>query len=80
MQILTEHMLKWDTKTKTSTGKWILGTVLAFAGADEEQGQRTLHQHWQIWVKEINQTLKNALFDNDHKTRNKASQTFQQHQ
>jgi hypothetical protein len=27
MQMLTEHMLKWDTKTKTSTGKGILGTV-----------------------------------------------------
>ncbi len=40
MQILTEHMLKWDTKTKTSTGKGILGTVWAFAGADEEQGQK----------------------------------------
>jgi hypothetical protein len=81
MQILTEHMLKWDNRTKTSTGKGILGTEQAFAGADEEQGQNTLHRHWhwQIWVEEINQTLKNALFDNDHKTRNKARQTFQQH-
>ncbi len=43
MQILTEHMLKWDTKTKTSTGKGILGTVRAFAGDDEEQGRKTLH-------------------------------------
>ena len=43
MQILTEHMLKWHTKTKTSTGKRILGTVRAFAGTDEEQGQKTLH-------------------------------------
>ncbi len=51
----------------------------AFAGADEEQGQKTLHQHWQIWVKKIDQTLRNSLFDNDHKTRNKARQTFQQH-
>jgi hypothetical protein len=70
-------MPKWDTKTKTSTGKEILGTVRAFAGADEEQGRKTLHQHRQIWVKEINQTLRNALFDNDNKTRNKAKQTFQ---
>jgi hypothetical protein len=45
MQILTEHMLKWDTKTKTSTGKGILGAVQAFASADEEQGQKTLHRH-----------------------------------
>jgi hypothetical protein len=38
MQRLTERMLKWDTKTKTSKGKGILGTVRAFAGADKEQG------------------------------------------
>ena len=43
MQILIEHMLVWDTKTKTSNRKGILGTVRAFAGADEEQGQKTLH-------------------------------------
>jgi hypothetical protein len=79
IQILTEHMLKWDTKTNTSTGKGIFGTVWAFASADEEHGQKTLHQHWQIWVEEIDQTSKNALFDNNHKTRNKARQTFQQH-
>ena len=30
-------------------------------------------------MEEINQTLKNALFYKDHKTRNKARQTFQQH-
>ncbi len=51
----------------------------AFASADEEEGQKTLHQHWQIWAEEINQTLRNALFDNYHKTRNRARQTFQEH-
>ncbi len=53
MQILTECLLKWDTKTQSSKGKGILGTVIAFAGADEEQGRKTLHQHWQIRVIEI---------------------------
>ncbi len=38
MQILTKCMLRWDTKTQSSKGKGILGTVLAFSGADEEQG------------------------------------------
>ena len=48
-------MLRWDTKTQSSRGKGILGTVLAFFGADEEQGRKTLHRHWQIWVQELNQ-------------------------
>jgi hypothetical protein len=30
-------------------------------------------------VEGINQTLSNALFDNDNKTRNKARKTYQQH-
>ena len=62
MQILTECLLRWDTKTQTAKGKGILGTVIAFAGADEEQGRKTLHQHWQIWVKEINQTVRIPCF------------------
>ena len=40
MQILMECMLRWDIKKKTSKGKGILGTVLAFFAADEEQGRK----------------------------------------
>jgi hypothetical protein len=58
-------MLRWNTKTQSSRGKGILGTVLAFFGADEEQGRKTLHQHWQIWVQELNQTLRDCLFETD---------------
>jgi hypothetical protein len=47
MQILTKCMLRCDTKTQSSKGKGILG-------ADEEQGRKTLHRHWQIWVQELN--------------------------
>ncbi len=65
MQILTKCMLRWDTKTQSCKGKGILGTVLAFTGADEEQGRKTLHQHWQIWVQELNQTLRDCIFDTD---------------
>ncbi len=72
MQIMTEYMLYWDIKSKSSAGKGILGTVRAFAGADEEQGRKTLHRHWQIWAEDINQSLRNAFFDKDSNTRNKA--------
>ncbi len=79
MQILTECMLKRDVKSKSSTGKGILGTVWAFAGTNKEQGRKTLHRHWQIQVEEINQSLRNALIHKDNNTRNKARQTFQEH-
>jgi hypothetical protein len=69
-------MLQWDIKKKTSKGKGILGTVLAFFAADEEQGRKTLHRHWQIWVKEIDETLRNCLFHEDHVARDIARRSF----
>ena len=42
MQILTECLLRWDDKTRTSKGKGILGTVKVFT-ANEEQWRKTLH-------------------------------------
>jgi hypothetical protein len=52
-------MLRWDSKKQTSKGKGILGTVLAFSAADEEQGRNTFHSHWQTWFQEFDQTLRN---------------------
>ena len=72
-------MFRWDTKTQSSKGKGILGTVLAFPGADEEQGRKTLHRHWQIWVQELNQPLQDCLFDTDPTKRKDAPKTFFQH-
>jgi hypothetical protein len=76
MQILMECMLRWDIRKKTSKGKGILGTVLAFFAADEEQGRKTLHRHWQIWVQENIETLPNCLFHEDDTIRGIARKTF----
>jgi hypothetical protein len=76
MQILMECMLRWDIKKQTSKGKGILSTVVAFSAADEEQDRKTLHQHWQIWVTEINQTLQNCWFHEDITKRNIARKKF----
>jgi hypothetical protein len=72
MQILMEYMLQWDVKKKTTRGKGILGTVVAFSAADEEQGRLTLHHHWQLWATEINQTVHNCLFHEDITIRDRA--------
>ncbi len=69
-------MLQWDITNKTTKGKGILGTVVAFSAADEEQGRKTLHCHWQIWVKEINQTVRDCLFHEDITIRDRARKTF----
>jgi hypothetical protein len=79
MQIVVECMLHWDIKKKTLKGKGILGTVLAFCAADEEQGRKTLHRHWQIWVKEIDETLRNCLFHEDATARDMGRNFFCKH-
>jgi hypothetical protein len=69
-------MLRWDVTKKTTWGKGILGTVVAFSAADEEQGRKTLHCHWQIWVTEINETVWNCLFHEDITIWDRARKTF----
>jgi hypothetical protein len=44
MQIQMECMLRWDIMKKTTRGKRIFGTVVAFSAADEEQGRKTLNR------------------------------------
>jgi hypothetical protein len=69
-------MLRWDIKKKTTRGKGILGIVVAYSAADEEQGMKTLHCHWQIWVTEINQTVQNCSFHEAITIRDRARKTF----
>lgn len=78
-QIIIETLLQWDTKNQKAKGKGILGLVLAFAPADEEQGRYTLHSHWQIWLKELSQSVRDALFHADANKRSKARQNFCTH-
>ena len=78
-QIIIETLLQWDVKKQTAKGVGIVGTTLAFAPADEEQGRLTLHSHWQIWTKELNQDVRDMLFDNDEEKRSKARQFFCAH-
>ena len=66
VQILIQYLLQWDSKTQKAKGKGILGSTLAFALADKEQGRRTLHSHWQVWVRELNQHLQNLLYNRDN--------------
>ena len=46
--IQCQCLIQRDSKTQKEKGKGILGTTLAFAPADEEQGRGTLHSHWQV--------------------------------
>ena len=62
-----------------SKGPGIFGTVIAYAPADEEQGRKTLHHHWQVWVKELDMKLRQDLFHNDAKTKQGARDKLQKY-
>ena len=60
--------------TRKSKGEGILGTVEAFGPAHEEQGRKTLHSHWQIWIKELNPKLRTQIFDKNEDKRLEAKE------
>jgi len=70
MQIVTECLIGWDHKTNTGK-RGVFGIPLAYARTDEEQGRKTLHSHWQIWIKNFNR-CRNALYANDEMIRYQA--------
>ncbi|KAL7451819.1 hypothetical protein ACHAWC_004215 [Mediolabrus comicus] len=70
MQIVTECLIGWDPKTQSGR-QGVFGVPIAYSRTDEEQGRKTLHSHWQIWVKNFNRT-RDALFHTDESKRRAA--------
>ena len=79
MQIVIECLLNWDMSTNCSKGPGIFGETIAFARADEEQGRGSLHGHWQIWIKELSQKTRDALFHSNTSKRAEAREEFYQY-
>lgn len=65
IEIFITCLLKWNREKQKSDGPGILGNVIAFAPAHEEQARYTLHSHWQIWVEELSGSKREGLFDVD---------------
>ena len=65
-------------KKLIAKGPGIIGTVKALAPGDEEQGRKTLHLHWQCWIKELSQELRDQLFHNDEEKNADARKWFTQ--
>ena len=70
MQIITECLIGWNPK-KQSGQPGVFGVPIAYSRTDEEQGRKTLHSHWQIWVKDFNK-IRDALFQSDDRKKKAA--------
>jgi hypothetical protein len=63
LDIIIETVIGWDTAT--NEGKiGLFGKVIAFTSTIEEQGRRTLHVHFQIWIEKFI-AMRNALHSNE---------------
>jgi len=70
MDIVTKCLIGWDPNTQSGR-PGVLGIPLALSNTCEEQGRKTLHCHWQIWIKDFNK-CRDALFDQDDTKRRDA--------
>eukprot|EP00986_Skeletonema_menzelii_P013820 scaffold8448_cov188-Skeletonema_menzelii.AAC.1 len=74
MHIVTECLIGWDHKNQTGR-IGVFGEPLAYSRTDEEQGRKTLHSHWQIWIKDFNK-CRSALFDSDNSIKKSAREAL----
>jgi hypothetical protein len=52
MELVIRHILNWDDEAGKSKGSGIFGDLMAWCLATEEQGRKTLHGHWLLFVKD----------------------------
>ena len=57
-------------KKTTTQRERDFGRVFAFANTHKEQGQRTLHLHWQICVEDVSPQMHEDLWNSDQNIQN----------
>ena len=60
VQILLKCQFGWDPKQQKGE-RGIFGKLLTIGVGHKEQGQKTLHGHWNMWIKNLRKT-KESLF------------------
>lgn len=65
MDIVLRCLLNWDDKEKQSLGPGIVGDLVAWNQAIEEQGRGSLHAHWQLFTEQLSTRARLDLFHTD---------------
>ncbi len=52
MEFMWKHIVGWDEKEMCGR-QGIFGEAIAACESDEEQGRKTLHSHWLVWIKDF---------------------------
>ena len=55
--VFINDLLQWDPKSNKAKSVGLFGKVIAFAQATEEQGRKSLHAHYLIWIEGWNEFM-----------------------
>jgi hypothetical protein len=72
MDIVLKCLLNWDDEEKKLLGTGIVGDLIAWNHAIEEQGRGSLHAHWQLFTKQLSTKARLELFHKDRIIRDTA--------
>ena len=61
VETFVSELLGWDNKSSKATHQGIFGWTEAWTCATEEQGRKTLHGHFLVWIKGWNELLHKAM-------------------
>ena len=75
MELVIRHLFNWDVETQKSNGVGLFAKILAWCLATEEQGQKSLHGHYLLYVENWNQVM-NILQRRKKEERTVGSWTF----
>jgi hypothetical protein len=57
LELVIRHLFNWDIKSQKSHGFGLFGIILAWCLATEEQGQKSLHGHYLLYVENWNRVM-----------------------
>jgi hypothetical protein len=57
MELVIRHLFNWDTETQKSVGMGLFAIILAWCLATEEQGRKSLHGHFLLYVENWNRVM-----------------------
>ena len=75
MELVIRHLFNWDTETQKSNGMGLFGIISAWCLATEEQGRKSLHGHYLLYVEDWNRVM-NILQRRKDEVRAVGSWTF----
>ena len=79
LDIVIEHILGWDSANcKSKNGGGCFGEIEGWYVATEEQGRKTLHSHFLLWIKNWGELLA-KLYSNREEIRKRGAEEMQQY-